>query len=413
MKNNLIVILSMLTVLLYSSCDKKEAPELEPLKEEFATLDESVPAIIPHLYLQIQNNAEVVEKDVYLNAEVEIDGQSAYADLPKVTTRIKGRGNTTWFRAKKPYRLKLDQATSILGLSAAKDWVLLANHLDYSFMCNAIACKVGQQLGMPFTNTMIPVDVTINGKYRGNYMLTQQIEVKEGRVNVGDDGQLLELDMNFDEDFQFKSAGFNLPVMIKAPDISSDGQFNSIKSEFENLERLMMDTKFPNNDYGKLIDKQQLVNYMIVNALTANYEINYPKSVYMHKTPGGKYTMGPIWDFDWGFGMDEIKQQYFHFETLPLFKEKDSRLGHKFFTRFLKDPEIRNMYKNTWRNYKSNQFEALMDYIEDYAAKIRQSQQLDFALWKVGPNNHAETKKNMKTYLRKRAQHLDNYINQL
>ena len=408
------IYLSMLTLsILFNSCNKVEPEEVEPIKEEQATLDENVKAIIPHIYIQIANDEEVVVKDVYLSGEVEIKGQDIYPSLQKVTTRIKGRGNSTWGKPKKPYRLKLDKAASVLGLTAAKDWVLLANYQDYTFMCNAIAMKMGQQLGMPFTNSIIPVDVTINGKYRGSYMLTQQVEAKEGRVNVGPDGQLLELDTNFDEDFQFKSSGWNLPVMIKFPDITSDEQFNSIKNGFENLEQMFISTKFPNNDYGKIFDKQQFVNYILVNNLTANYEINHPKSVYMHKLKDGKYTMGPLWDFDWGFGMEEEGRKYFNFETLPLFKPTDARLGHRFFTHILKDPEIKQLYKQTWENYKANHFEALMSYIEEYAAKIRESQKKDFEIWKVGPNNHAETKKNMKVYLRKRAQYLDSYIKQL
>src|SRR5690606_506515 len=106
--------------------------------------------------------------------------------------------------------LKLDTKASILGLGAAKDWVLLANYQDYTLMTNAVAMKVGQQLGIPYTNTMIPIDVIINGKLRGNYNLTQQIEIQENRVNIGEDGFILELDNHYDEEFKFRSKILNL-----------------------------------------------------------------------------------------------------------------------------------------------------------------------------------------------------------
>jgi len=401
-------------LLTLASCSKSESPPQEqPAKEETADLDQNVPAIIPHITIDIDNNQEVVDKDTYLKAKVSINGNKVNTDLAEVTTRIKGRGNSTWSKPKKPYRLKLDNDASVLGLPAAKDWVLLANYQDYSFMCNAVAMKIGQQLAMPFTNTVIPVDLTINGQYRGSYMLTQQIEVKQNRVNVGDDGYLLEFDTNYDEEFQFRSANFNLPIMIKSPDIKSDDQFNAIKDEIENLEALVFSNQFPNNDYGKIFDKQQLVNYFIVYTLTGNRELTHPKSVYMHKSNTGKFTMGPIWDFDWGFGFNEETKKYFDFTEIPLITDNDTRIGATFFRKFLSDPEIKQLYKTTWTSYKNNQFQSLLNYVEEYAARIRESQKKDYTLWKIGESNLGETKKSMKNYLKKRAAYMDSFVSKL
>ena len=35
---------------------------------------------------------------------------------------------------------------------------------------------------MPFTNTILPVELTLNGEYLGLFGLTEQIEVKKNRV---------------------------------------------------------------------------------------------------------------------------------------------------------------------------------------------------------------------------------------
>lgn len=396
-----------------SSCSKQPKEELIPEIIEKAELNEAIEAVIPHIYIDIEDGNWVTEKDVYLNAEVKIEGMEKFPDLAVTETRIKGRGNSTWGKPKKPYRLKLDEKASILGLPAAKDWVLLANYQDYTLMTNAVAMKIGQQLGLPYTNTIIPVDLTINGEYQGNYNLTQQIEVKDSRVNVGDDGVLIEMDVNYDEDFQFISTAFELPVMIKSPDIESDEQFNAIKDEFETLLNLIASPSFPNNGYGELFDKKQLVNYMIVNDLSVNFEINHPKSVYLHKAKGGKYTMGPLWDFDWGFGMDENSRIYFNHIDIPLFRPEDPRKAAVFFTTLLKDPEVRALYRQQWDTYRSKHFDALMNYIEEYAAKIRLSQPKDYELWKVGVNNLPQYKADMKTFLRKRAQYIDQYVSKL
>ena len=160
---------------------------------EVTVLFDWVSFAIPHLAITIDEAKEVTEKETYLKATLRIAGNKLYPDY-EGTTEIRGRGNSTWGYAKKPYRLKLTNKAQILGLPAAKNWVLLANYLDPSLMCNAVAMKIGRDLEVPFTNQIIPVDLTINGQYRGSYVLTQHLEVDENRINIGKDGTLFELD---------------------------------------------------------------------------------------------------------------------------------------------------------------------------------------------------------------------------
>lgn len=413
MKNQFLLYAGIIMLTIASACKKSKGPETDPtpvIPVEEAKIDETIPAIIPHIYIQIENNAEVVVKADYLNATVEINGFDKFPKLEVTNTQIKGRGNSTWTKPKKPYRLKLNSKASILGLPAAKNWILLANYNDYTLMTNAVAMKIGQYLGMPYTNNIIPVDLTVNGVYRGNYNLTQQIEIDKDRINVGKDGAVLEFDSYFDEDFKFRSTHFNLPVMVKDADVSTPELFNALQKEFQDFENLVAASNFPNNEYAQQFDKLQFANFLIANNLAMNLEANHPKSVYMHKKKGGKYTMGPIWDFDWGFGFDEITRRYFHYEDIPFLND---RIGGKFFAHLLKDPEIRSLYKQQWAVFKEKHFENLLKYVEEYAATIRESQKKDFDLWKVGPNNMPQAKADMKTYLRKRVLYIDKYLSTL
>ena len=411
-KRDLIKLFSwIIPLFLIISCEKEPNPE-PALKdpEEEAVLDESIRAAVPRIIINIENGAEVIEKATYLNATIEIQGNDLYEDMPPIKTRIKGRGNSTWGKPKKPYRLKLDTKTSILGLPKAKDWVLLANYQDYTLMSNAVAMKIGQLLNMPYTHTIIPVDVIINGELRGSYTLTEQVEIAENRVDIGKNGFLLELDTYFDEDTKFASEVLNLPVMVKDPDVDSEQHFNAIKTSFQSLENLLFAPDFPINNYGNLIDKKALVNYLILNNLVANYEINHPKSVYMFKPDGGMFIMGPIWDFDWAFGIDENTKRYFTFADIPLLKEEDERKGAKFFSQFMKDPEIRALYKQIWTEFRNESFNEVLKYVEWYAASIRDSQKQDYAIWKIGDNNLPQSKADMKNFLRKRGEHIDEYV---
>jgi len=83
-------------------------------------------------------------------------------------TEIKGRGNYTWTlpSKKKPYQLKFADGNSqnLLGMGAARAWVLLANTADPSLMRNKVALDLAEEFGMAFTGESRWVDLMINGQ---------------------------------------------------------------------------------------------------------------------------------------------------------------------------------------------------------------------------------------------------------
>lgn len=340
---------------------------------------------LAHIYFDTDGSAPIISKDDYLFGNLRIDGQSKYDDLTILNsvTRIKGRGNSTWNWPKKPYKIKLDSKESLLGLLPEKDWVLLADYQDGPHLLSAAAFKIGRMLEMPFTNTIIPVELTINGEYLGVYGLTEQIEIKTNRVNVGKDGLLLELEQYFDEEWQFRSAAYNLPVMVKDPGLDTQAELDLIKSDFESFEALVVSNEFPNNNYLDYIDDVSIAKYLIVYMLTANEEINHPKSTYMHKTATGKYAMGPIWDFDWAYGFEGTN---FHFSNpnKALFWTGTGS-GTQFFSRLmLTDPKIKSLIKEYWLDFTTNHLGDLMNYIDEHAFVIAGAKARNLKLWNNG-----------------------------
>lgn len=364
---------------------------------------------IPCIRIETEGRKPIVEKKTYLPATIVIEANGWGEDY-EGTTRIRGRGNSTWGMPKKPYRLKLDKKSVILGLAEERDWVLLANYIDPTLMLNAVALKIGQLLELPFTNHAIPVDLILNGEYAGSYMLTEQVELSSTRVNIDKkEGILLELDTNFDEDFQFKSTHYNLPVMVKDPDIESEEHFQRVKDEFHQLEAAIASDQFPNTPYKEYLDVESLAKYFIVYNLTHNMEINHPKSTYIHKDAGGKYTMGPIWDFDWAY---DFEGRGIHFDSFqrPFLTNKNfpaPALGYTFFSRFFKDPEFVALYKETWSHFYSEKKDELMEYIDWYAEQITESQKKDQAKWKNGTTNFPSKIYQLKAWLEGRFLFMD------
>ena len=366
----------------------------------------------PQINITTNGGEKITSKEIYISANISIDGKKIYPNYSG-TTKIRGRGNTTWSYPKKPYRLKLDTKASLFGLSAEKDWVLLANYLDGTHTLNAVAMKAGKLLNMPYTNTIIPVELTLNGEYLGCYMFTEQVEVESNRVNVGTDGLLLELDQYFNETWQFKSTKSNLPVIVKYPDLVNSSELQPIKNEFEKFEDLVTNSNFPNNNYLEYIDEESIVNYFIVNMLTGNEEINHPKSTFMHKTKTGKFSMGPIWDFDWAFGYGDFNS-FMHFgpSNRPFFWNQPS-VGTRFFSPFLKDPKIKTLLKSRWSEFRKNKFNDLITYIDDYAFMIEDARNRDYQKWRRGGTVFKNDISSLKTWLQNRGNYLDGYIGNL
>ena len=88
-----------------------------------------------------------------------------------------------------------------------KRWVLLANWMDRTLMRNRVAFKLGECTQLDWTPRGEYVELVLNGKHLGNYLLCEQIKVDENRVNIAEidaesedvsGGYLMELDTYFD-----------------------------------------------------------------------------------------------------------------------------------------------------------------------------------------------------------------------
>jgi hypothetical protein len=362
-------------------------------------------ASLPVLRITTENKLAINSKDVYQKAFLSIEGENEFSD----EVEIRGRGNTTWNFQKKPYKIKLKEKTGLLGLESGKKWVLLANYLDPSLMQNAVAMEIGHLLDMPYTNHIVPVDLWINNEYLGNYMFTEQVEVKEIRIDIGEEGILLSLDTIIDADeTYFNSTIYKLPVIVKHPEISNSVDLERIEQDFNELERRVYSDDFPNNNYLELFDAEAMAKYLIVYTLTCNEEINHPKSTYIHKKKGHKFTVGPIWDFDWAFSFEQNQIHYTN-PTRPLFWEGNAK-GTLFFKRIASDPKIKYLIKTQWEDFRSNDFNKLINFVDSYAKNIEASRKADYKKWQKGEEDFNMEKEALKNWLTRRASYLDDLM---
>ena len=141
---------------------------------------------LPVLYINTDDGEPITSKEEYKTGGMFIQNNTeTSAPMYDGVVKIKGRGNSTWNWDKKPYRIKLDKKTDLFGMGKNKNWVLLSNYLDESFMRNDTAFRISDELGL-VTMHSVWTDLVLNGEYVGNYQLCEQIRIDENRVNIFD-----------------------------------------------------------------------------------------------------------------------------------------------------------------------------------------------------------------------------------
>jgi len=354
--------------------------------------------------------------------------------------RIRGRGNTTWSYAKKPYRIRFREDMSLFGLNARENWILLAEYQDPTFLMNATAFELGRNVFdyQPFTNTYQHVHLYMNGEYWGVYGLTEhrQADPKgvgapgRAKVDLNNGGWFVELDSYFDTragsgDPGFRTTDYNLPILIKAPnfpEFPNNGVIptnvdNFVRNEWNELTALMASANFPENGYRDLIDMNTFVDFLMANEIVRNGELGHPKSVFAYRESSNeKISMGMLWDFDWAFNYAGSGHRYFGSGS-----GSGRLLGgvHSFFNRFIEDPIFVAMYKERW-NEKYDEILAVSEFIETLGETIRDGVAEDSKRWNFSGGyradydiNHARQTANMKNWWNNRAIWLNTELNKV
>ena len=335
--------------------------------------------------------AEIPDKINYKSGWFSMKGFGCYDDAA-VEVKIRGRGNSSWDFPKKPYRLKFEKKISLCGLPKAKNYVLIANYSDPSYMQNSIAFKLAEMLDIEYTYPMIPVDVVLNGIYKGSYTLTTKPGINAGSVDIDEENSIMwELDTYFDEDYKFQSPIFRLPVNVSDPDlleIAGDDKdvanalFESWKQDFIEMEKAVYEHRA-----GDYIDLDLYARYFLIYDITKNDELQHPKSVKLYKTrgEGNKYIFGPVWDFDGAWSYWTTRDYY----SEKLINEHVRRC--EFFKYLEQEPEFRAAFRKYW-HYINERMPEVYSFIDDYAQFLRTSWERDYiAIGRKLPTSNFDT----------------------
>ena len=318
-----------------------------------------------------------------------ITDRSRQTDAFSETVIFSGRGNTSWWMPdKRGYQIKFDRRTRVLGMAKAKKWVLLANAFDDSLLRNRTALYFAEQLGMAYVPDMQPVDLWINGEYRGSYLIGEKVEIDERRLNLTDElGVLMEQDDAFfrDNKMWFKDEPLNRCFGLKEA-VSEDYPYKvkkAVDSFHLKLDAFMeyLSENEPGDitleDLSGYIDVESFAKWTLVNEYTLNVE-SYTTSFFWY-TDGEEDVLhlGPVWDFDCCMGNKADENDYTN-----IFGSK-----HILFHRLLKIPEFASLMDSLFETNREI-IGGLPDYARMEGDKLAASAAMNYIRWRcLGQEN--------------------------
>jgi spore coat protein CotH len=202
--------------------------------------------------------------------------------------------------------------------------------------------------------------------------------------------------------------------MIKHPEDREDSGYGFVEDAVNELEAALYSGAFPGSAYRDLIDTDVFIDYIMINEITRNIDIQLPHSVYLYRDGGEnkKIGLGPLWDFDYGFDYDSDSGVYFN-EFTGMYFDTSLREGpgHKFFSRFFEDPYFSTKYKERWHE-KYADIAAMETFIDQTAALLEKSRYADLKVYWWNAVDYKEEIARLKEWWRKRIAYLNREINQ-
>lgn len=348
-------------------------------------------ANLPTIFITLDNAmaVESITKEVQSPATFSMVGEGI-ANVTDLPITIKGRGNSTWKLPKKPYQIKFETKTDLLGMGKSKKWILLANYWDKTHLRNAMMYHLANQMNSGFSVECRFVDVVMNGEYQGCYLLCEKIEFGGNRIDEETDlGAVL---MELEQQYRHATEGCDacvitnngVHVTLKEPEVDETFSAEDFATTKElTLSRLNAIENALNQGYevySKLIDVDSFVDWYIQNELAKNYDAAFVTSSYCYLDKEGILHMGPVWDVDVCFGNQDV--------VYP--NSTDNGLNHynyradkgMWYLQLFADTTFGQLVKQRWTSLiNAGTIEGMFQDIDKMVEEIAPSKALDQARW--------------------------------
>lgn len=368
---------------------------------------------LPIVFIDV--DGKMILREERITAKIKIidngTGKTNYADLAthpdqKVDYEgyisLKYRGNSSFNSSdKKPYGFKtiakpLEEGgkkvkVSLLGLGKDNDWVLLAPFADKSMIRDVLTFELGRPY-LDWVPSSRHVEVVVDGKYYGIYILTERPGKGKNRLNLHDPGEdggdltgdwRVEIDRD-DEDHYYRSKyhpygrygtvdntkyityQYDDPEYEDFADLPA-GTEKAIQKSIDDMEDCFAGDNYkdPVNGYRKYIDVTSFIDYMLSTEFTFNVD-GYRLSSHMYKyseTRAKNEGLDSRWKCTlWDFNIALGNADYYKGSRTDLWqyemnsRETDNQLVPFWWKRLIDDPAYQTDLKTRWAQYREGQY---------------------------------------------------------
>lgn len=270
---------------------------------------------LPTVWLETSNHDEVTLANTTYRGRLKVAGGTSTSQngyLSQLNVNFMAVGTVSWYTSrihdtpqlgKNEYALTLTTESSLLDAPVGTGWNLYTNKGDRTMLHTMTAFDMGAMSALEYTPRFHHVNLILNGRYYGTYLMGESLEASEGRVNVGSKGYLLGVGTDITGP-TFNTDHLDEPVTIIGPNAAHTFEGVSyITNYLSTAENALFSSDFANESTGwqKYMDMDSFVDWYIINEIAKNDNGAFKADCIMNLTRGGKLKMGPLWGLERAF----------------------------------------------------------------------------------------------------------------
>ena len=300
--NSLKRLAACLCCIVFSACYWAETED----NPDYLSMDDSVYpyAGLPRIVIETEDFAGLRDRETEFPSKLQIYGEkSPQSEVLELTVR--GRGNSSFKMPKYGMKLEFKDKVELFGMPKSRDWALIANYGDKTHLRNYMMTRLSEWLGAKYTPRMQFVELYLNRKYMGLYLLSETIKVAKNRVHIeeNDTTFLVEKEDVKKYDPPYVITDHKNIYHIRSPKDPPDESLELLQNHLNNFEHFLMNRYlYEDEDILNWIDLEDYLLYYWVQEYSKNEDGNYARSVFFTWTKGEPIHFGPLWDFDLAFG---------------------------------------------------------------------------------------------------------------
>ena len=140
---------------------------------------------MPIMSIELETPLNEVNQENYVNAKMSISNTDEQYEFSDLDFLFRGRGNWSWDKEKKGYRIKFNSKQNLFGNCESKHWAIIASYTDVTILRNKMSFGMVDVLDeIYYVTSCVNLEVFINGEYRGVYSLVELPRAEKDKMNI-------------------------------------------------------------------------------------------------------------------------------------------------------------------------------------------------------------------------------------